>query len=162
MPRHPILPLLLSAIAAAGCGGSSQPTHSVAGQSTSAASGTGTAGPLSPSAYHAKVNAAIAPWDVAIHGLRGHVTAIALREVATTAKQGAREIAALNPPPAVANLQTQLVATLNQNALHAGRWAQAVQNHDSAAAARLAGAFRQDGRTILKLDNEYKAKGVTL
>ena len=73
-----------------------------------------------------------------------------------------RAVSALRPPASVAGLQSQLVTTLDGNAVHAEQWARALQMHDKGAAARIAGEFRQDGRTILRIDSEYKAKGVTL
>jgi hypothetical protein len=108
------------------------------------------------------VNAAIAPWDIAVHGLTAGITTPTLRQVAGKARQAARAVSILRPPPSVAGLQSQLVTTLNRNAVHAEQWARAIQTHDRNAAARIAGEFRQDGRTVLKIDSEYKAKGVTL
>jgi hypothetical protein len=162
-----ILPVIASAIVLCGCGGSStttasSPTAATASGSTGTTGSSGGGGALSASAYHLKVNAAIAPWDIAVHGLSSHVTPTALKAVASTATQGAQTLHSLKPPPAVAGLQNRLVDVLNANAEHARQWAQALQRNDKAAAGRYAAQFRQDGRDILRLDNEFKAKGVTL
>ena len=164
------LPLALAALTAAGCGGSSKPTHtaaSSAGTHTAASSaGTTTAAAsaaaLSDAAYHLKVNAALAPWDIAVHGLTSQITSSSLQAVANTATRGAQAVSALKPPPSVAGLQSQLVHILKENAIHAEQWGAALKRHDTAVAGRYGAEFRQDGRDILKLDREYKAKGVTL
>jgi hypothetical protein len=143
--------LVVAGVAAAGCGGSGK-------SSSGGARGTN----LAASAYHARINAALTPWDIAVHSLIAQVSPGNLRKVASTAEQGADALSGVKPPPSVAGLQPELVATLKRNAIHASRWAEALQTHDTSAAGRLAAEFRQDGREILKIDSEYRSKGITL